>query len=104
MSAAHAPRERGARVLVLEKADREWSGGNSAFTAGAIRIAHGGLADLRDILDDIHDELAARTDLEAYTPEEFAADMRRVTLGRGDEQMARILVDDSGAAVRWLHE
>ena len=34
MCAAHAARERGARVLVLEKAAREWSGGNSAFTAG----------------------------------------------------------------------
>jgi tricarballylate dehydrogenase len=104
MSAAHAARERGACVLVLEKADPEWSGGNSAFTAGAIRIAHGGLAELRDILEGIDDELAGRTDLEPYTADDFAADMRRVTLGRGDEPMARILVEDSGPAVRWLHE
>jgi tricarballylate dehydrogenase len=104
MSAAHAARERGCRVLVLEKADPEWSGGNSAFTAGAIRIAHGGLEELRDILEGIDDELAARTDLEPYTAEEFLADMRRVTLGRGDPAMARILVEDSGPAVRWLHE
>src|SRR4051795_8785705 len=104
MSAAHAARERGARVLVLEKADPEWSGGNSAFTAGAIRIAHGGLAELRDILEGIDDDLAAKTDLEPYTDDEFLADMRRVTLGRGDERMARILVEDSGPAVRWLHE
>jgi tricarballylate dehydrogenase len=103
MSAAHAARERGARVLVLEKADREWAGGNSAFTAGAIRIAHGGLDDLGDILEGIDDELAAKTDLEPYTTDEFRADMRRVTLGRGDEAMARVLVDDSGPAVRWLH-
>ncbi len=104
MSAAHAARERGARVLVLEKADPEWSGGNSAFTAGAIRIAHGGLADLRDILEGIDDDLAAKTDLDPYTDDEFLDDMRRVTFGRGDERMARILVADSGPAVRWLHE
>src|SRR3954454_17247794 len=104
MSAAHAARERGGRGLVLEKADPEWSGGNSAFTAGAIRIAHGGVDDLRDVLEGIDDELAARTDLEPYTRGEFLADMRRVTLGRGDPEMARILVDDSGPAVRWLHE
>jgi tricarballylate dehydrogenase len=104
MSAAHAARERGARVLVLEKADREWAGGNSAFTAGAIRIAHGGLDDLRDLLEGIDDALAARTDLDPYTADEFRADMRRVTLGRGDEAMARILVDDSRPALRWLHE
>jgi len=104
MSAAHAARERGARVLVLEKADRAWSGGNSAFTAGAIRIAHGGVADLRDILEEIDDDLAARTDLDPYTADEFLADMRRVTLGRGDPAMAETLVADSGPALRWLHE
>ena len=104
MSAAHAARERGARVLVLEKADRAWAGGNSAFTAGAIRTVHGGVEDLRDLLEGVDDELAARTDLDPYTAEAFLADMRRVTLGRGDEAMARILVEDSHAAVRWLHE
>jgi tricarballylate dehydrogenase len=41
LSAAHAARERDCRVLVVEKADREWSGGNSSFTARAIRLAHG---------------------------------------------------------------
>jgi tricarballylate dehydrogenase len=101
MSAAHAARERGARVTVLEKAPRAWSGGNSAFTAGAMRLAHGGLDDLRDILEP--DERHATTDLEPYSADEFLADMRRVTLGRGDEAMARILVGDSGEAVRWLH-
>ncbi len=101
MSAAHAARERGAEVLVLEKAPREWSGGNSAFTAGAMRLAHDGVGDLRDILED--DERLGETDLPPYTDEEFLADMRRVTLGRGDEAMARILTGDSGDAVRWLH-
>ena len=65
MSAAHAARERGARVLVLEKAAREWSGGNSAFTAGAMRLAHGGLEDLRGLVED--DARLAVTDLEPYT-------------------------------------
>ncbi len=104
MSAAHAARERGCDVVVLEKADPEWSGGNSAFTAGAIRLAHGGVDDLREILEGIDDDLAARTDLDPYTEDDFLADMRRVTLGRGDAEMAGILVRDSGAAVRWLHE
>ena len=104
MSAAHAARERGCRVLVLEKADPEWSGGNSAFTAGAFRLARGGLEDLLDLVEGVDDELAAATDLEPYTADEFLADMRRVTLGRGDAAMARILVDDSGPVVRWLRD
>src|SRR4051812_14031327 len=102
MSAAHAARERGCRLLVLEKADPEGSGGNSAFTAGAIRLAHAGLDDLAGVVEE--DERFAATDLDPYTAEEFLADMRRVTLGRGDPEMARILVEDSGPTVRWLHE
>ena len=104
MCAAHAARERGRRVLVLEKADEAWSGGNSAFTAGAIRLAHGGLDDLRDLVEGVDDELAATTDLDPYTEDDFLADMRRVTLGRGDEAMARILVGDSAGVVRWLRD
>jgi tricarballylate dehydrogenase len=104
LSAAHAARERGCGVLVLEKADPEWSGGNSAFTAGAIRLAHGGLDDLRDVVEGVDDALAAATDLPPYTAEDFLGDLRRVTLGRGDPEMARILVEDSGAAVRWLRD
>lgn len=100
MSAAFAAREQGASVLVLEKAARAWSGGNSAFTAGAMRLAHGGLDDLRDLVED--DERLAATDLPAYAADEFLADMRRVTSGRGDEAMARVLVGDSGEALRWL--
>jgi tricarballylate dehydrogenase len=100
MCAAHAARERGARVLVLEKAAREWSGGNSAFTAGAMRLAHGGLDDVRGLVED--DERLPLTDLEPYTGDEFLADMARVTLGRGNVEMARVLVGDSGDALRWL--
>ncbi|MDA0180172.1 FAD-dependent tricarballylate dehydrogenase TcuA [Solirubrobacter phytolaccae] len=98
MSAALAARERGASVLVLEKAAREWSGGNSAFTAGATRLAHGGLEDVLDLVE--QDERHAVTDLPPYT--DFAADLERVTLGRGDPDMARVLVGDSGDALRWL--
>jgi tricarballylate dehydrogenase len=98
LCAAHAARERGARVLVLEKAPRAWTGGNSAFTAGAMRLAHGGLDDVRDLVEDDEGEAV----LEPYPVEAFLADMARVTLGRGDVAMARILAGDSGDALRWL--
>ena len=102
LTAAHAARERGCGVLVLEKADPAWSGGNSAFTAGAFRLAHDGLEDLRGVAEAVDDGLAAATDLDPYPAEAFLADLRRVTLGRGDPEMARILVADSGPAIRWL--
>jgi tricarballylate dehydrogenase len=103
-SAAHAAIERVNRVLVLEKAPREWAGGNSYFTAGAIRTTYDGLEDLRPIVENLTDEQAATTELPPYTPEDFMADMERVTEGRCDKELTRILVDDAADTIRWLHE
>ncbi len=103
-SAAHAAAERGGRLLVLEKAPRESMGGNSYFTAGAIRTTHNGLEDLRPLLEDLSDEQAAATELDPYTPEDFMADMVRVTDGRCDPDLTKIMVYESADTVRWLHE
>ena len=102
-SAAHAAAEWSRRVLVLEKAPREQMGGNSYFTAGAIRTTHNGLKDLRPLLENLSDEQAARTDLDPYTPEDFVADMERVTEGRCDRELTRIMADEAADTVRWLH-
>ena len=45
-SAAHAARELGASVLLLEKTVQAEAGGNSYYTAGAFRVAFDGLDDL----------------------------------------------------------
>ncbi|RNL82192.1 FAD-dependent tricarballylate dehydrogenase TcuA [Halostreptopolyspora alba] len=100
--AAHAARENGASVLVLEKADEKEAGGNSFFTAGAFRVAHDGLDDLAPLLDDPEDERLSATRLPAYSREEFTADMERLTEGRNDSEMTRIMVDDSFETIRWL--
>ena len=50
LCAALAAEERGARVLVLERAPEEESGGNSRFTAGAIRFAYRGAEDLKEVM------------------------------------------------------
>jgi tricarballylate dehydrogenase len=103
-SAAHAAREGGGRVLVLEKAPREWIGGNSYFTAGAMRTTHGGLVDLQPILDDLSNEQATKTELPPYTAEEFLADMERVTKGHCDKKLTAVLVNESADTMRWLYE
>jgi tricarballylate dehydrogenase len=101
--AALAARERAGRVLVLDKAPRERTGGNSYFTAGAFRTAYGSLDALRPLLEDLTDEQAARIDLPPYTAADFLADMQRLTHGRCDPELAGILVRDSFDTVRWLH-
>lgn len=102
-SAAHAAREQTARVLILEKAPREWMGGNSYFTAGAFRTTYGGLEELRPLLDEISDERAALTELPPYSPEDFKMDMERLTEGKCDEELTNVLVDEVADVVRWMH-
>ncbi|MCY4500395.1 MAG: FAD-dependent oxidoreductase, partial [Alphaproteobacteria bacterium] len=46
MCAALAAREQGASVLILERANEEERGGNSAFTAGNIRTVFNGVEDI----------------------------------------------------------
>lgn len=101
-SAAHAARERGVSVLVLEKAPRERAGGNSYFTAGAFRMPYSSLTQLRPVLENVTDDLAGRTVLPPYTAADFSADMLRVTQGLCDPSLTSILIEDADAAVFWL--
>jgi tricarballylate dehydrogenase len=67
-SAALAARGRVERVLVLEKAPREWVGGNSYFTAGAFRTTFESLEELRPLLDEMSEAELARTEAPPYIP------------------------------------
>ncbi|AOS65282.1 FAD-dependent tricarballylate dehydrogenase TcuA [Actinoalloteichus hymeniacidonis] len=100
-SAAHAAAERGRRVVLLEKGLPDQAGGNSYYTAGAVRIAHHGLADVADLLEP--DERHAISVLPPYSAEEFAADMATVTSGRNDPALTEVLCRDSLDTLRWLH-
>src|SRR5262249_38597056 len=51
MCAARAARGRGARVLVLEAAPFDERGGNSRYTAGALRFVYNGVDDLLKLCD-----------------------------------------------------
>lgn len=100
-SAAHAAAERGRRVLLLEKGEQAQAGGNSYYTAGAVRIAHDGLAEVADLLDD--DPRHAISVLPPYPRAKFAADMAAVTEGRNDPALTEVLIAESQDALRWLH-
>jgi tricarballylate dehydrogenase len=102
LSAALAARERVERVLVLEKAPREWVGGNSYFTAGAFRMTFEQLDDLRPLLSDLSDEQAAEIDLPPYTKSHFMADMQRITQGRCDPELTAVIVNHATETAYWL--
>ena len=68
LCAALAAQENGARVLVLERAPEAEHGGNSRFTAGAIRFVYDGVDDLSDVDARPHRGARSRTPISAPTP------------------------------------
>ena len=102
LCAAIAAEERGARVLVLERAPESESGGNSRFTAGAIRFAYRGVDDLREIMPDLTEGEIAQTDFQSYTEDQFFDDMFRVTRYRSDPVLCELLVRRSFSTMKWL--
>ena len=85
LSAALTARSRGARVIVLERAPRDFRGGNSRHTRN-LRCAHAG----------------ATPPLQGSYPEhEFLSDLLRVT-GETDEPLARLVVRESAGCPAWM--
>ncbi|MFC4903976.1 FAD-dependent tricarballylate dehydrogenase TcuA [Kocuria oceani] len=100
-TAAHAAAVRGRSVMLLEKGEQDMAGGNSFYTAGATRIAHNGLEDLRDFIEP--DDRHATTVVPPYSAEEYAADLAKVTEGRNDPELTQVLVTESQSTLRWLN-
>jgi tricarballylate dehydrogenase len=103
-AAALAAGRAGASVTVLERAPEAEAGGNSRFTAGAIRVAYDGVDDLRRLMPDLTDEECARTDFGSYSEAQFLDDMGRVTEYRTDPDLAELLVRRSYSTLLWMRE
>ena len=102
LSAALAAREGGADVTLLERAPEAEAGGNSRFTAGAMRVVYDGVDDLRALMPDLSDAEIANTDFGSYPQEHFFDDMGRVTDYRCDPDLTELLVRQSMPALTWM--
>jgi len=102
MCAALAAREQGCRVLALERAPVEERGGNSAFTAGAIRVAYNGVEDLLELMPDLSEEERRNTDFGTYSEDQFFDDMARVTQHRASPDLVELLIRRSHPTLKWL--
>ena len=89
-------------VLLIDKCPPEWVGGNGYFTAGAYRTVHNGLTDILDIVPNADPKLAATIDMEPYTHEQFTKDIMRLSDGRSEPSLVKVLVDDSHDTIWWL--
>jgi len=103
-AAAVAAREQGASVVMLERAPRELAGGNTRFTAGAMRFAYDSVDDLRALMPDLTDEEVAATDFGAYPEAQFLDDMGRVTDYRTDPDLCERLVRESRPTMLWMRQ
>ncbi len=98
-----AAAEHGCSVLVLERAPEAEAGGNSRFTAGAMRCVYDGVDDLKALMPDLSEAEIANTDFGTYTEEKFFDDMGRVTEYRTDPDLCELLVKRSRETMRWMH-
>jgi tricarballylate dehydrogenase len=102
LCAAIAALEKGCDVLVLEKGDiKEW-GGNSRYTAGAMRFAYDSNADLLPLLRNPEDKKLAITDFGSYTKERFLGDLEHFNEGVPITELQQYLVDHSLETMQWL--
>jgi tricarballylate dehydrogenase len=102
LTAALAAREAGAEVLVLEKASVEDRGGNSRFTGGIVRFVHHGLADILPLVPELTEPEIARLDVEPYSADTYINDIMRLSEGKADSSLTRVLVHNSYETVRWM--
>lgn len=88
LCAALTAREAGASVLLIEAAPKVWRGGNSQHTRN-----------LRCMHDEPQDVL-----VEAYPEEEYWQDLLKVTAGKTNEHLARLVIRSTATCRDWMRK
>ena len=102
--AALAAREKGANVIMLEAASKDECGGNSRYTAGAMRVVFNGVDDLLKLVPDLTPEEIENSDFGSYTIDQYFDDMGRLTQYCTDPDLAEILILNSLDTLVWMRE
>ena len=100
--AALAAAETGVVPLVIEAAPEAERGGNSAYTAGAMRFAYADLDEYAEVIDELSETDRRDVDFGRYTEDRFFDDLFRVTENRSDPDLAEMLVRRSRATLAWM--
>ena len=102
LCAGIAALERGAKVLIVEKADKKEAYGNSRYTAGAMRFAYDSFDDLKPLLKNPNDERLPDSDFGSYTKEKFLSDLKYFNEDQPITDLQQYLVNESLATLQWL--
>lgn len=102
LCAGIAALERGANVLIVEKADKKEAYGNSRYTAGAMRFAYESFDDLKPLLKNPDDERLPDSDFGSYTKEKFLSDLKFFNEDQPITDLQHYLVNESLTTLQWL--
>jgi tricarballylate dehydrogenase len=102
LCAGIASLEKGVSVIMLEKADKKEFGGNSRYTAGAMRFAYDSFEDLKPLLKNPNYERLAISDFGSYTKDKFLADLKHFNKDVEITDLQQYLVDESLSTLQWL--
>ncbi len=102
LCAAISALENGAEVIILEAAPKDEAGGNSMYTAGAMRFVYNNKNELLPLLDNPSDERIAKTEFGSYTKEHFQKDLLSFNNNKPLSLQQNILIDNSYETMLWL--
>ena len=102
MSAGIAALDNGSDVLMLEKASETLSGGNTKYTAGAMRFCFDGIEDLIPLLKDPNDSRLKVTEFGCYSETQFSDDLLSFNNGQQLSEGQKVLIEQSYDAIKWL--
>ena len=102
MCAGIAALERGSEVLMVEAAPENEAGGNTRYTAGAMRFAYESNEDLTPLLANPDDPRIPRTEFGVYDKSRFRRDMMKFNGELPLSFHQEILVERSYATMLWL--
>lgn len=102
LTAALAAHENGAKVLVLEAANKKERGGNSRFSGGIFRAVHDGLEAIKSILHPDNEKWYGKVNAEPYTVEDYEQDWNATSEGRQDKELMRLTIDRSFETLEWM--
>ena len=97
-------KNRGANVLLIEKAPKKARGGNTRLSGGLFRVAFpGGTKDLAPLLEGTNLP-KGEVDIEPYSADDYFNKVIRMSEGLSDRRFTEITVSKSLETVQWMKE
>ena len=105
-AAAISARENGAKkVLLLEKAPKGQRGGNTHFSGAIFRFVFNHVDELDRFIPGAEDEYPGfRSGVPVYPHAAFTEDLMRVTEGKSDPELSKLMIDESYDTTCWMQD